>query len=55
MTADDTLLVVDDRDGVRTITIDRPAVKNALTAAMRTRFCELIEALTPTTPCARSS
>jgi enoyl-CoA hydratase len=36
-------LVVDDRDGVRTITIDRPEVKNALTAAMRTRFCELIE------------
>src|SRR5215207_7504638 len=36
-------LVVDDRDGVRTITIDRPEVKNALTAAMRARFCELIE------------
>src|SRR3954449_3957972 len=36
-------LVVDDRDGVRTITINRPEVKNALTAAMRTRFSELIE------------
>jgi enoyl-CoA hydratase/carnithine racemase len=39
---DDTLLV-DDRDGLRTITINRPEVKNALTAAMRSRFCELIE------------
>ncbi|HEY3673119.1 MAG TPA: enoyl-CoA hydratase-related protein [Acidimicrobiia bacterium] len=43
MTADDTLLVVDDRDGVRTITINRPEVKNALTAAMRTQFCALID------------
>jgi enoyl-CoA hydratase len=40
--ADDTLLV-DDADGVRTITINRPEVKNALTAAMRARFCTLIE------------
>jgi enoyl-CoA hydratase len=37
-------LVVDDHDGVRTITINRPEVKNALTAAMRTEFCALIEA-----------
>src|SRR5262249_37728314 len=36
-------LVVDDADGVRTITINRPEVKNALTAAMRARFCALIE------------
>src|SRR6476646_7033051 len=36
-------LVVDDRDGVLTITINRPEVKNALTAAMRTRFSQLIE------------
>jgi enoyl-CoA hydratase/carnithine racemase len=43
VTADDTLLVVDDADGVRTITINRPEVKNALTAAMRARFCALIE------------
>src|SRR5215218_10295883 len=35
-------LVVDDHDGVRTITINRPEVKNALTAAMRARFCTLI-------------
>ena len=42
MTADDTLLV-EDADGVRTITINRPEVKNALTAAMRTRFSELID------------
>ena len=36
------LLVVEDVDGVRTITINRPEVKNALTAAMRARFCELV-------------
>jgi enoyl-CoA hydratase len=35
-------LIVDDTDGVRTITINRPEVKNALTAAMRARFCELV-------------
>ncbi len=43
MTADDRLLVVDDADGVRTITINRPEVRNALTAAMRTEFCALID------------
>jgi enoyl-CoA hydratase len=37
------LLLVDDVDGVRTITINRPEVKNALTAAMRTDFCTLID------------
>ena len=36
-------LLVDDDDGLRTITINRPEVKNALTAAMRTRLCELVE------------
>jgi enoyl-CoA hydratase len=36
------LLVVEDVDGVRTITINRPEFKNALTAAMRARFCELV-------------
>ena len=36
-------LVVDDADGVRTITINRPDVKNALTAAMRAEFCALID------------
>jgi enoyl-CoA hydratase len=40
--ADDHLLV-EDADGVRTITINRPEVKNALTAAMRAQFCALIE------------
>lgn len=40
MTAD--LLLVDDGEGIRTITINRPEVKNALTAAMRTRLCELL-------------
>jgi enoyl-CoA hydratase len=35
------VLHVDDSDGIRTITIDRPEAKNALTAAMRIRFCEL--------------
>src|SRR3954452_9290806 len=43
VTADDTPLVVEDVDGVRTITINRPEVKNALTAAMRAEFCALIE------------
>jgi enoyl-CoA hydratase len=36
-------LIVDDADGVRTITIDRPEVKNALTAAMRSEFCAVVE------------
>jgi enoyl-CoA hydratase len=40
----DELVFVDDGEGVRTITINRPEVKNALTAAMRTRLCELVEA-----------
>ncbi len=40
---DDDTLVVDDADGVRTITINRPEVKNALTAAMRAEFCALVE------------
>ena len=35
-------LLVDDDEGVRTITINRPEVKNALTAAMRTTLCELV-------------
>jgi enoyl-CoA hydratase len=43
VTSDDRLLVVDDADGVRTITINRPEVKNALTAAMRSELCALIE------------
>jgi enoyl-CoA hydratase len=36
-------LLVDDADGVRTITINRPEVKNALTATMRAQFCALID------------
>ena len=43
MTADGTRLVVEDVEGVRTITIDRPEVKNALTAAMRAEFRALVE------------
>ena len=35
-------LRIDDRDGVRTITIDRPEVKNALTRAMRDDLCALL-------------
>jgi enoyl-CoA hydratase len=35
-------LRVTDADGVRTITIDRPDAKNALTAAMRTELCDLL-------------
>jgi enoyl-CoA hydratase len=37
-------LRVDDDDGIRTITIDRPEVKNALSKAMRDRLCELLAA-----------
>lgn len=37
-------LLVDDADGIRTITFDRPAVKNALTVAMRRELCELLDA-----------
>src|SRR4051812_44718883 len=35
-------LVVDDADGIRTITFDRPEVKNALSSAMRAQFCEVL-------------
>lgn len=38
----DELLLVDDADGVRTITINRPEAKNALTLAMRLGLCELL-------------
>ncbi|HQV57751.1 MAG TPA: enoyl-CoA hydratase/isomerase family protein, partial [Ilumatobacteraceae bacterium] len=33
-----------DDDGVRTITIDRPEVKNALTKTMRDGLCDLLAA-----------
>ena len=36
-------LVIDDASGVRTITFDRPAVKNALTLSMRQEFCRAVE------------
>jgi enoyl-CoA hydratase len=36
-------LLVDDVDGVRTITINRPEVKNALTVAMRGELCRLLD------------
>ncbi len=39
----DHTLLVDDGDGIRTITFNRPESKNALTAAMRTRLCELLD------------
>jgi enoyl-CoA hydratase len=35
-------LRVDDHDSVRTITIDRPEAKNAMTAAMRASLCSLL-------------
>ena len=37
-------LSVEDGDGIRTITIDRPEAKNALTVAMWTGLCELLAA-----------
>jgi enoyl-CoA hydratase len=37
----DEVRVADD-EGIRTITIDRPDAKNALTAAMRERLCEVL-------------
>ena len=42
-------LRVDDADGIRTITFDRPEVKNALTVAMRREFCEVVDAADTTT------
>jgi enoyl-CoA hydratase len=35
-------ILVDDADGIRTITLNRPEAKNALTAAMRQRLCVLL-------------
>jgi enoyl-CoA hydratase len=35
-------LLVDDTDGIRTITFNRPEAKNALTSAMRERFCAVL-------------
>jgi enoyl-CoA hydratase len=37
-------LVVEDAGGVRTITFNRPSVKNALTLGMRQEFCRVIDA-----------
>jgi len=36
-------LLVDDVDGVRTITIDRPQAKNSMGAALRLELCELLD------------
>lgn len=33
---------VDDTEGIRTITLDRPEAKNAMNGAMRTRLCEVL-------------
>jgi enoyl-CoA hydratase len=38
-------ILVADADGVTTLTFDRPAVKNALTLAMRNELCELLDAV----------
>ena len=35
-------LVVSDASGVRTITVDRPEAKNALSRAMRSELCALL-------------
>ncbi|MFM8305020.1 MAG: enoyl-CoA hydratase-related protein, partial [Actinomycetota bacterium] len=40
--ADGTRLLVEDDDGVRIVTIDRPEVKNALTLAMRTALIDVV-------------
>ena len=37
-------LLVEDADGVRTVTFNRPQAKNALTVAMRHEFCETLDA-----------
>ncbi len=36
-------LVVDDSEGIRTITFNRPEAKNALTVAMRRELCQLLD------------
>ncbi len=36
-------LLVDTSDGIRTITLNRPEARNAMTLAMRTRLCELFD------------
>ncbi len=38
----DDFLLVDDADGIRTVTLNRAGAKNALTLAMRMRLCELL-------------
>ena len=35
-------VLVDDRDGTRTITLNRAEAKNAMTSAMRVRLCDLL-------------
>jgi enoyl-CoA hydratase len=44
MTVCDDHILVEDADGIRAITLNRPARKNALTEAMRQRFCSLLSA-----------
>jgi enoyl-CoA hydratase len=39
----DEYLHVETSDGIRTITLDRPEARNAMTLAMRTRLCELFD------------
>jgi enoyl-CoA hydratase len=39
----DPFLHVETSDGIRTITLDRPEARNAMTLAMRTRLCELFD------------
>ena len=37
-------LLVDDADGIRTVTFNRPEAKNALSAAMRRELCSVLDA-----------
>ena len=47
-TEDDQVLLVDTTDRVRTLTLNRPRSRNALSSALRTRFYAALARPTPT-------